>query len=213
MLYPRLIILSLTLPCWCFTLLHRELVVHPCMRYGVHSVQLETEEWLKFLSFRKKIASASLAAGLRMMEFSQGCHSALVSAVVICSTNWQVLESELCHHCPLTITSQQWKISSLVVGELWRQIIRLAHHYLMQCGRGARSGIWSSYKEYEALLVIWFLTGCPWEMDAWLRRLQISFHLTYEKNSCSGFFSLQFCVITGFMKWIFKSIRSVISPL
>lgn len=163
MLYPRLIILFLTLPCWCFTLLERELVLHPCVMYGVHSVKLRTG-WI--LSFRKIIAWAPLAAGFRMMEFSHSCHLTLISAVVICSTNWTVLETHLCPCCPLTIISEQQWQSSLVVRELGRQIVGIAHHYLMPSGRETQSGILSSYKEYEVLLIIWFITGCPWEMAA-----------------------------------------------
>lgn len=62
----------------------------------------------EFFHLGKKIASALLAAGLRTMEFSQGCLLALFSAVVICSTNWQVLETHLCPCYPLVIASEQW---------------------------------------------------------------------------------------------------------
>lgn len=127
----------------------------------------------EFFNLGKRKASTPLAAGLRTMEFSWGYHLALLSAVVICSTNWLVLETQLCSCCPLTITSEHWWLSSLVVKELGSQIIRLAHHYLMPSGRGAQSGIWSSYKEYEFFLIIWCIIECPWEMAPWLRGLQI----------------------------------------
>lgn len=56
----------------------------------------------------KKIASAPLAAGLRVMEFPLACHSVVVSAMIICGTIREVLEKQLCPWGPLTITSEQW---------------------------------------------------------------------------------------------------------
>lgn len=58
--------------------------------------------------------SAPLAAGLRTMELSHGCYLTLISAVVICSNNWPVLET---HLCPCSDRNFRAAVTKFIGGE------------------------------------------------------------------------------------------------
>lgn len=46
------------------------------------------------------------------MEFSHGWHFTSMSALVICNTKWQIVQTDLCPRCPLTLTSEEQQQSS-----------------------------------------------------------------------------------------------------